>query len=45
VLVLSTMHQAGKADEVAAVVEFLFSEQAGYISDVELPVDGAFLAS
>ncbi len=38
------MHLASEADEVAAVVEFLFSEQASYISGVELPVDGAFLA-
>ncbi len=41
---LSPMHRAGEADEVAAAVEFLFSEQASYISGVELPIDGAFLA-
>ena len=38
------MHRAGEADEVAAAMEFLFSEQASYISGVALPIDGAFLA-
>ena len=41
---LSPMQRAGEADEVAAAVEFLFSEQASYVSGVELPIDGAFLA-
>ncbi|MBT3370998.1 MAG: SDR family oxidoreductase [Rhodospirillaceae bacterium] len=43
ILNLSPMHRAGEADEVAAAIEFLFSEQAGYISGVELPIDGAYL--
>lgn len=33
----------GEADEVAAVVAFLVSEAASYVSGVGLPVDGAFL--
>lgn len=32
-----------EAEEVAAAVVFLLSEQASYISGVELPVDGAYL--
>jgi NAD(P)-dependent dehydrogenase (short-subunit alcohol dehydrogenase family) len=32
----------GTTDEVAATVEFLLSEQAGFISGVALPVDGAY---
>ena len=37
------MRRAGTPDEVAAVVAFLFSDAAGYVSGVALPVDGAFL--
>jgi NAD(P)-dependent dehydrogenase (short-subunit alcohol dehydrogenase family) len=33
----------GEADEVAAVVAFLVSDAASYVSGVGLPVDGAFL--
>jgi NAD(P)-dependent dehydrogenase (short-subunit alcohol dehydrogenase family) len=33
----------GEADEVAAVVAFLVSEEASYVNGVALPVDGAFL--
>ena len=32
----------GSGDDVAAAVEFLLSEQAGFISGVALPVDGAY---
>ena len=35
--------RAGEAEEVAAVVGFLCSEAASYVSGVALPVDGAFL--
>jgi NAD(P)-dependent dehydrogenase (short-subunit alcohol dehydrogenase family) len=34
--------RAGTGDEVAAAVEFLLSEAAGFISGVALPVDGAY---
>jgi NAD(P)-dependent dehydrogenase (short-subunit alcohol dehydrogenase family) len=37
------MHRAGTPDEVAAVVAFLMSDAAGYVSGVALPIDGAFL--
>jgi NAD(P)-dependent dehydrogenase (short-subunit alcohol dehydrogenase family) len=32
----------GTADNVAAAVEFLLSDAAGFISGIALPVDGAF---
>lgn len=35
--------RAGTSEDVAAAVEFLVSEGAGYISGVALPVDGAYL--
>jgi NAD(P)-dependent dehydrogenase (short-subunit alcohol dehydrogenase family) len=35
--------RAGEADEVAAAVEFLISEAAGYITGFELAIDGAYL--
>ncbi|WP_372623309.1 SDR family NAD(P)-dependent oxidoreductase [Falsiroseomonas sp.] len=35
--------RAGEAEEVAAVIGFLCSEAASYVSGVALPVDGAFL--
>ena len=35
--------RAGEADEVAAAVEFLVSEAAGYITGSELAIDGAYL--
>ncbi|MDP6691436.1 MAG: SDR family NAD(P)-dependent oxidoreductase [Alphaproteobacteria bacterium] len=41
---LSPTKRAGEADEVAAAIEFLFSEQASYVSGIEMPIDGAFLS-
>jgi NAD(P)-dependent dehydrogenase (short-subunit alcohol dehydrogenase family) len=35
--------RAGEADEVAAAVEFLLSEAAGFITGSELAIDGAYL--
>lgn len=35
--------RAGTSEEVAAAVAFLVSKEAGYISGVALPVDGAYL--
>jgi NAD(P)-dependent dehydrogenase (short-subunit alcohol dehydrogenase family) len=35
--------RAGTSEDVAAAVEFLVSDGAGYISGVALPVDGAYL--
>ena len=32
----------GSGDDIAAVVDFLLSESAGFISGVALPVDGAY---
>lgn len=37
------MGRAGEAHEVAAVIGFLCSEAASYVSGVALPIDGAFL--
>lgn len=36
------MGRAGTPEEVAAVVGFLFSDAASYVSGVALPIDGAF---
>lgn len=35
------MQRAGKADEVAALVDFLVSDEAGYISGQSISIDGA----
>jgi NAD(P)-dependent dehydrogenase (short-subunit alcohol dehydrogenase family) len=32
----------GSGDDIAAVVDFLLSDSAGFISGVALPVDGAY---
>jgi len=32
-------------DEISAVVQFLSSAQASYITGIAMPVDGGFLAS
>ena len=34
------LNRLGQADEIAATIEFLASESAGYITGVVLPVDG-----
>ena len=38
------MKRAGEAEEVGKAVLFLASEDASYITGVELPVDGGYLA-
>ena len=39
------MNRYGSVDEIAAVVQFLASEEASYITGIVMPVDGGFLAS
>ena len=39
------MERYGSVDEIAAVVQFLASEQASYITGITMPVDGGFFAS
>ncbi|MEK0433281.1 MAG: hypothetical protein RL700_1488, partial [Pseudomonadota bacterium] len=39
------MNRYGSVDEIAAVVRFLASEEASYITGIAMPVDGGFLAS
>jgi NAD(P)-dependent dehydrogenase (short-subunit alcohol dehydrogenase family) len=41
---LVPMQRAGKPEEVAAAVAFLASDDASFITGVELPVDGGYLA-
>lgn len=43
ILGLSPMKRPAEAEEVAATIAFLTSEQASYVSGVGLPVDGAYL--
>ena len=42
-LALSPMARPGEAPEVAAAIAFLVSEPAGFVSGIEMPVDGAYL--
>lgn len=42
---LTPLERVGQADEVAAVVAFLLSDAAAYVSGAEIPVDGAFTSS
>ena len=39
------MERYGSVDEIAAVVQFLASEPASYITGIAMPVDGGFLSS
>lgn len=39
------MNRYGTVSEIAAVVAFLASEQASYVTGISMPVDGGFLAS
>ena len=39
------MQRYGTVEEIAAVVQFLVSEEASYITGIAMPVDGGFLAS
>ena len=43
ILSMAPMKRPAEAEEVAATIAFLASEQAAYVSGVELPVDGAYL--
>jgi 3alpha(or 20beta)-hydroxysteroid dehydrogenase len=42
---LTPLERTGGADEVAAVVAFLLSDAAGYLTGAEIPVDGGFTSS
>lgn len=44
-LAMTPLERVGGADEVAAIVAFLVSDAAAYISGAEIPVDGAFTSS
>jgi 3alpha(or 20beta)-hydroxysteroid dehydrogenase len=44
-LQLTPLERTGGADEVAAVVAFLLSDAAGYLTGAEIPVDGGFSSS
>jgi len=44
-LALTPLERTGQPEEVAAVVCFLLSDAASYVSGAELPVDGAFTSS
>jgi NAD(P)-dependent dehydrogenase (short-subunit alcohol dehydrogenase family) len=38
------LRRFGRADEIAAVANFLLSDDASFVSGVALPVDGGYLA-
>jgi NAD(P)-dependent dehydrogenase (short-subunit alcohol dehydrogenase family) len=42
---LSPLHREGSADEVAAGAVFLLSDEASFISGIDLPVDGGLVAA
>lgn len=44
IVALSPLKRPGEAHEVAAAIAFLLSDGASFISGVELPIDGAYLA-
>ena len=44
-LELTPLERVGQTDEVAAIVAFLLSDAASYISGAEIPVDGGFTSS
>lgn len=44
-LALTPLERIGQPEEVAAVVAFLLSDSASYVSGAEIPVDGAFTSS
>jgi 3alpha(or 20beta)-hydroxysteroid dehydrogenase len=42
---LTPLERTGQPIEVAAVVCFLLSDSASYVSGAEIPIDGAFTSS
>jgi 3alpha(or 20beta)-hydroxysteroid dehydrogenase len=42
---LTPLERVGQPEEVAAVVVFLLSDAASYVSGAEIPVDGAYTSS